>query len=373
MPILAPNDLQQLVTDDKIVGFTLDTTEFFHVGYNFAAKSLQALAQFQQTEISVILSEVVINEVCKHIRTDIETKAAKTAAGINQYLKASRSDRDRNAISEDLGLENDHGARATELMDAFLAQVSAETVRVETGTSVRALHDLYFEARPPFSAKADKKSEFPDAIALLSLERWAHDHDGIVLAVSDDGDWANFAAQSDHLVCVDQLATALNLFNRKDGVFAIRLAQHLRSGEAKSLRNGIENELDSLIEVFDIEAQAPYYYDAETDLSEIVGWSVADETFEVVASDEDSVTVAFPVAVEARFRASFTFSVRDGIDRDYVTIGGTRAERNEHFDVMIVATMDRDDSKDPDLLDLESESSGLTIDFGYVEIDYERD
>lgn len=45
----------------------------------------------------------------------------------------------------------------------------------------------------------------------------------------------------------------------------------------------------------------------------------------------------------------------------------------EHFQVVSVATLEQEDTNDPDLVDMASESSGLTVDFGHVEIDYHRD
>jgi hypothetical protein len=373
MPLLSDAELEKLVDDGRIVGLTLDTTEFFHLGYDFDRKSLQALSQFRTTNIRVVFSQVILNEVRADVRDEIAGKAEKLQAGINQYLKAWRSDRDRQEAMESLGIGRDPSVRAGELVDAFVAQIGATEVPVDNGQTVRELHDLYFAMRPPFSSKPDKKSEFPDAMALLSLERWAKDEGGILLVVSNDGDWASFAQQSEHLVCMTKYGPALSLFNRDDRVFAARVAAHSKAGLATMLDDRVASELERLIEDWEFDAQTPYYFDAETEFSDLLGWRLADDTFDVLASDADSVTLSFTVEAEARFGASFTFSVRDGIDRDYVTIGGARPRTEETFKVDIVATLVREDADNPEVIEIESEASTLHVDFGYVDLDYDQD
>lgn len=227
---------------------------------------------------------------------------------------------------------------------------------------------------PPFSTKADKKSEFPDAIALLSLERWAAEQRGFVLAVSTDGDWARSAEQSLNVICVPQLAAALNLFNRDDAFVAARLAANPAAGTAASLSASIERAHEEAVEIFYVEANAPYHYESEDEYATIDAWEVAEPRFNVLTSDADFVTVAFPVAVKATFHASFSITVRDSIDKDYVSIGGSQASTSEEFDVQVVVTVARDDDDpDPEVVDLETDPTTLSADFGYVEVDYGED
>ncbi len=67
-----------------------------------------------------------------------------------------------------------------------------------------------------------------------------------------------------------QIGPAVNLFNWHDRVFAARLAAILKSGAATSLLASVESELEQFIEIFDIKAQASYYYEAELRESRIV-------------------------------------------------------------------------------------------------------
>lgn len=371
---MTEEEIAQLVADDRIVGFTVDTTEFHHAGYRFDSKSLLGLGQFKGTPIPAVLSEVVLNEVHAHLRDRIKEASELARGALRTIGKVAALGFDPAQVIEQLGIPGDAGLKSRELLDAYLAKIGAVTIAVDEGVSLRRLHDLYFSASPPFSSKADKKNEFPDAIALLSLEHWVQQRDGYLLAVSDDGDWSKFAKQSEHLICVPKLPAALNLFKGQEHVVAQRLAGHLQNGTAQTLSSLISGQVSRLVETYDLEASAPYSYDTEDEYGELDSWRLADHRFDVIASDDDSVTVAFTIHVEAVFHASFNFSVWDSIDRESIGVGGVQAKTTEAFDLQVNVTIARDDEEvDPDIMELDLEGEVPTVDFGYVETDYSDD
>jgi nucleotide-binding universal stress UspA family protein len=374
MPHMTEDELKQMVEAGKIVGFTLDTTEFHHAGYNFQSKILKALGQFSHTNVTLLFSEVVLNEVHAHISDELKAKSEQLRSALRQVAKSAAITLDPVKTMQDAGIPENASARAAELIDAFLAAIGALRLTVDDGPTVRQLHDLYFGSNPPFSAKVDKKSEFPDAIALLSLQHWAEKQDGFVLAVSNDGDWGRFAKESPRVIVLSALAPALNLFNKDDAFVAARLAANLAAGSALSLRASIDAALDDAVEVFELEASAPYYYETDDECASINGWEVAEPRFDVVSSDAEFVTLAFPLAVKATFEASFSFTMRDGIDKDYIGIGAAQASTTETFDSQVLVTIARDDeNSDPEVVELEIDMPTLSVDFGYVEVDYGDD
>lgn len=373
MPTVTQDEFEQLVIAGQIVGFTLDTTEFFHVGYNYQAPSFKALGQFVGRATDVIFSEVVLGEVHDDVRDDIQKKADLVRTGLNQVSKAAGLGFNVEKLITDIGMP-DPSNRAQELLDAFVDRIKAVLVAADDGPTVRKLTDLYFGSQPPFSKKAEKKNEFPDAIALLSLEHWAAQKGGLVLAVSGDGDWKRFAADSKHLVCVSQLTAALDLFNRIDAAVAKRIATGLTNRTAGQLIGRIDSLLESAVEIFEVDATAPYYFEVDDEYATINSWSVDGARFDVLGSDSESVTIAFNVSVKAIFHASFSFTVRDGIDKDYIGIGGAEALKEESFDLQVVVTVGRDDEgPDPDILEIDSEGPSISVDFGYLEVDYGDD
>lgn len=80
MPKKTEQELKQLAKAGEIVGFTLDTTEFHHAGYDFQSKILKALGQFADTDVTLLFSEIVLSEVHAHIRDDMKTKSDQSVA-----------------------------------------------------------------------------------------------------------------------------------------------------------------------------------------------------------------------------------------------------------------------------------------------------
>ncbi|MHA7629194.1 PIN domain-containing protein [Corallococcus sp. M7] len=374
MPALAPEQIQELVDNREITALTLDTSIFDQVGCNLASKTLTALGQFKGSNIKVVLSSITLGEVRAHIAQSASASAEKARAAINQYLKAWRSDQDRSAIAATLGLNNDAAEHARNQVSAFCELIRAIEVPVEPGVSVAELTRLYFSAEVPFSSKDGKKSEFPDAIALLSLEAWAEKAGGYVLAVSKDTDWSRYAEKSNRIVCVKDLAASLNFFNTESSVVAARVASQLKQRKAPKLSQSIQNGLERYIENFEVEANSDFMYEAEPHHSQILSWTVLeDTTFDVVDSDSASLSLAFEVEVEAEFSAQFSFSVRDGVDRDYVSLGSASSKVTILFQVPLVVTLPKREIDDPVPSEVEIEDSGLVVDFDYVRPDWGDD
>jgi hypothetical protein len=374
MPLLDPTEIQALVDRGEIHAFTLDTSIFDQFGCNLGYKSLASLGQFKGTNIRVLLSAITLGEVQAHIAKEVSAAADKMRAAHNQYLKAVRSERDRTRTAQELGLVTDAPAHAAVQVAAFVSAIGAVEVPVEPGVSVAELTRLYFAAEPPFSARDGKKGEYPDAIALLSLEAWATANSAMVLAVSKDGDWHSYAEKSPRIICVRDLAGGLNFFNTESSVVAARLAALIRAGTAPLLSRAIKGELERYIEDFEIEAQSDFMFDQDRESSEVTSWYLPERApVDVVASDEETVTLSFEVAAEADFGAYFNFSVRDAIDGDYVTIGKCIARKTETFSVRVVATVPKEEDKDPEPFEVEVEGRRILVDFEYVGPDYHDD
>ena len=63
-----------------------------------------------------------------------------------------------------------------------------------------------------WQAFKDKKAEFPDAIALISLEKWALEQGVSVVAVSNDVGWEKFSEKTNVIKVVQKLSDAIALF-----------------------------------------------------------------------------------------------------------------------------------------------------------------
>lgn len=79
-----------------------------------------------------------------------------------------------------------------DLLDQFVTYLEeGEFETIEIGeVSIEDVFKSYFSGTPPFSER--KKNEFPDAFALLALQKAAKDKEQIIFVVSGDSDWEKF-------------------------------------------------------------------------------------------------------------------------------------------------------------------------------------
>jgi hypothetical protein len=146
---------------------TIDTQTVEHNSFHFDGGLLAQLKQFKDGPVRVIVSEIVIRETYRHLVE--KTRSAKDA-----YASAQKRAIDFGLLGP-IGnpkIEPDIKAIARARFDRFLKEIGAQIIRADD-VSVRDLIGLYFSSAPPFSTSGKKKNEFPDAIALLSLDAWA--------------------------------------------------------------------------------------------------------------------------------------------------------------------------------------------------------
>ncbi|MBO9101769.1 MULTISPECIES: PIN domain-containing protein [unclassified Rhizobium] len=371
MPKKTVDEIKALIAEGNILAITMDTSIFDKFGCNLEFKALTAVEQFKHKDVQLVLSPVTLGEVRNHIAAAVSEAASKAQAGINQFFKASRANNKLDEVVKALGIDTDPSVIAGEQISAYVDRVGAGEITEQVDSD--ELLRRYFGVLPPFGKSSDKKAEFPDAIALLTLEKWAVANDTYLLAVSRDGDWETFAGLSEKLIHVGELSTALGFFNDQESAIAARVVSSIKSGSAANLNKQIQSKLEDYIDGYDVDvdANAGYYYEYEIYDTSIAGWDFADRAdIVVVSANDDEVVVSFDLAVEAQIDVSFKFSAKDHIDKDYVSLGGADLTGTAEFIVSAVATFAKSIDRDPDLIDLDIDGRGVAVDFGYVEPDF---
>jgi hypothetical protein len=260
-------------------------------------------------------------------------------------------------------------------MNQYLEQVHALTLTASEFVNPDLLLADYLASKPPFENTKAKKAEFPDAIALMELECWAARHQKYVLAISKDKGWTAFAEQSVWVLTMEDLASALGLFNRTDAHIVERTAALLSDSEKYQLGSEMSDVLCSFVEDLSpwVDAQSPFQFDANYYGAALKGWeppSVAD--FTVIESDTDSVTMTTKVTLSVTAEADFNFYVHD--TGDDISVGGTYAEKDISLDVPIVVKVARESGPDDVAILMAHEiQRSISLDFGYLEPDAEED
>ncbi|MBZ9647609.1 PIN domain-containing protein [Sphingobium sp. 3R8] len=371
MPVWTEEQLDAAIAAHEIGFITLDTSIFDKFGCNLRYRALQRLDQFKGAGVSVIFSDMIAGEVRAHIVKEAREKAANLKAALNQYRKAWHRPETGSALAPAVDLDGDAVLHAQAQWDAFLGVIGAEMLESEGRVSLRELRDRYFLPLPPFSEKDGKKSEFPDAIALMALEHLAREKHSMVLAVSRDGDWHDFAEQSAYIVVVDDLAKMLERYNLAGVLIAQRLVLALAGGTAPELAQMIESEIGSWLENCDFtpDGESEFIWEAMPSAASLDGWEVEDGP-SVVSLDEDELTFSIDLSCQITFEADFDLQIRDGVDKDYVSMGSTAASKTETrtINVTVICAATEDDNYEP--YEVEMNRQHLHIDFGRVEPDW---
>ncbi|CAN7762668.1 PIN domain-containing protein [Caballeronia sp. LjRoot29] len=223
--------LSGLVRTGAISAITIDTNVVDSNQCSFTGGLVGQLQQFAGAHFHVLLSEVVLREAKAHIaraHTDRLEKLRSVRRHATRYLTNSAS---LHELSEEIDNLPPPDELAEREADEFIEDTRAEVVRPDS-IKIADLLDMYFTAVPPFEKSGNKKSEFPDAIALLSLKSWAEETGRSILMVSNDGDWDRFCKNCDNgrLHYVDDLADALAIIN--DSADARNQAAQVRLEEA---------------------------------------------------------------------------------------------------------------------------------------------
>ena len=231
MPQFSDYDIKNLIADGDVFAISIDTAVFDGKQKTFHNAVLQRLDQFHQRDVRVVFVDIIAQEMKSHLRDDaIEAQRALKKA-LRSHNKRWRRETSSSEAA-DLLINADATDFAQAEFDAFRQHVNGDEIAAgETPDAVMKVFDRYFAESPPFGAADKRKSEFPDAFALLRLEALADEEGRKLICVSPDNGWLDFASQSDHLICVPRLEDALALFNAADQHVADAIVERWRQSD----------------------------------------------------------------------------------------------------------------------------------------------
>ncbi|MBW4428899.1 MAG: DUF4935 domain-containing protein [Nostoc desertorum CM1-VF14] len=376
------DELKNIVRAGQFRAITLDTSIFDAQGLRLESGLLKQLEQFRDSSTKLILSEVVREETLSHL---IE-KARDAQKEVEKSLKQAKEhwrveDQKIEVIKKTIFGEQKAQEIASERFSQFVEATSLEIVEAQDYVMIGDLIQKYFQAKPPFSETGKKKNEFPDAIALMSLETWANKNQTKIIVVTSDNDWKNFCKGSERLLAIDDFAGALGLFQLQDADDICRyLSERYEKGELEDVKEAISNALEYRISDLDIcpEANSAYVYEHESTEITFNGFEFKlleppNLIFRPVKFDDESLVVESKLNVDVNVECSFSFSVYDSIDGDDVPMGCSSASIQTNLDVDILISFIGDLDKvgaEVEVEDVEIEITMPDVDFGMIEPDW---
>jgi len=331
----------------------IDTNIFFETGYAFDKGLLAQLDQFAESPFQVVISEIVDREMKRHLIERIRDAREALENGlkkVQQELQISDGNVTRARKAIFTGVPDDEIAQRR--LDQFYERCDAIVVTADSASS-RDVLDRYFKHEPPFEATGDKKVEFPDAYALMSVEKWAQESGSKVLVVSKDQGWKAFCEGSESLAHRTELGSALKLFQPHSGA-ARRLMTELNrrllaAADDDHVLEAITDGITAAIEDMevDVEADSHYYWEASGAEAQYMSHEFHRLTdtlvdFDLVRVTETDVTLRLSATIICEVHASFELSMTDPIDKDQVSLGSQDQTIEDNFDSDVLVTFEGD-------------------------------
>jgi hypothetical protein len=365
---------------------TIDNATFKGEGYRFYEGLLAQMRQFKESPVQVLQTDIVHNEAIKHIGQDV----SRTRSSVEQALRSANKQLKIKPAAIDnarelLSVEGSEAEIAEARLEKYYEYIGADKIDSGEYADLPKLMEMYFATEAPFETGKDKKNEFPDAIALLALEGWAEENDVNIIAVSQDKGWKNYAEESARITLVSSLAEALEKFQPHNKVASI--IAHIREDslldEDNHVLDEIEQAIINSIDGYDVwvEASSYMHFEWEDTSANYISHEFDNDDkglvkVRVVSINDEAIVLKVGATVEVEVEASFDFSVRDSIDKDYVGMGGNVCTTTESYHTDILLTLTGDFSQDFDDIEVTEIEVLETIghaDFGEVEPDWRNE
>ena len=373
MPLFDSKKIKKLITQNMFYGITLDTCIFDKYGCNLEFSVFRALEQFKKSSVKVLISEIVKNEIIGHITRDAKSTKLLLNRGIKKQIKRWKLNVDMKNIDEKLKLTGNENVAAKQQFTTFISAVNAKIVPAAgTMNSTNELLKRYYASEPPFDFNEKNKYEFPDAFALLSLERCKDAQEKYILCVSEDNGWQKFCDSSDRLVCVKKLTDALSYFNESGHTTVNRVIRMLQTGAPEfedfrqSIREMLEYNLDLL--QYTPSGTSALPFDILSDflmIKKIDFDSAVDPT--IIEVNQKTVTFTVIIDVHVSFFASFYFYSIDSVDNENRSPDSSFRYKDEIIKVLLVITTLKGKETDNKIVDILISTEMKEINFGYVE------
>jgi len=182
-----------------------------------------------QGKIALTTSPIVIKEVYSHLKKEIPQK--------NENLKGVLESREFALLrnTEKYSILTKSFSTDEMVEDSFkefkkLLNDLQVKILQDNRISISRLLDMYFKSEPPFGEK-NKKSEFPDAIMYLTLQKYL-DEGVKIHVIASDNDWQAIQENNSCFIVHKSIKEYIDYLNQDDKFYNL-VRTYLNSSEAK--------------------------------------------------------------------------------------------------------------------------------------------
>jgi PIN domain len=352
----------------KYDAVTLDTNIFDQSRLNLERGILAQFEQFAEGSAKFVLSEIVQWELFRHLKSDADLAKQQLETAVRRSGLAELFNEKTLASLRTLtsGVLNASDVANRRLMN-WMARSGCEIVGA-SGANIERLITMYFAPEAPF--EEGKKHEFPDAIALITLEDWARINGKKLLAITRDKGWIAFCEKSEWIDTEPDVSNALQRFQAHTES-ARRLVASLLSSIAAGERQDVKNELEERLasEIVEIEpvieAGSDFYWSADSfhNRMEHISLLTSSDSFKIIQTRKDGVVARITLKIIARVDVKFNYFA----DANHAHKIAENDESIEtEFRASVLVTIQGDAAHDCTLADLELDDASIELDFGDI-------
>lgn len=364
--------------EDKSYGAILvDTCIFASNSLRLEKGLLGKLKQFKDSGIHYLLPDVIKSEVKSHLENKVKSsrgslEKALNNAGDDLFFDGSELNEAKSTLIDSHEIEE----VATNRLEKFIVNSGALVLECGDYVSVSELLQQYFEHKPPFAEIGKKKYEFPDAIVLLAIEKWAIENKVQVLAVAHDSDWKSYCDTSANIDYIENFSDALSKFNKATVPFGFLSLLTSKiddtDDEAEVFIGKIRSEVERYLEKFlpEIEANSYFHWEEDGFKASLTEFQITDSNFKVIECSEHYIVIEANAEFTIDASGFFHLSKYDSIDRENFLLASISMTTEEQFTSEILINICGDltgSLSDLSINQIEIVNPITSIDFGLLE------
>lgn len=288
----------------------VDTQAFMRQCFRFEGAVLKRIEQLGKDGlINILISEVVSREVKSKLAEQMDN-AYQSFRSMQKNLEVLESASPLIDFSIDIrGLKGIAESR----WDKYLLESKA-TILSSNDICNSKLLEYYFGGTYPFS-EGKKKSEFPDAISVLSLQSWLNRTKEAVYVISQDKDLKGFCEGEQLCISLEKISEFIDIYNQEEEKLS------------ESVRKYIEDDIDWLTELIKTEyLNKGFVYDGnyEAEVGEVVVEKITIQEIDIIEVESKRAVIECSVVIKSKADISgpdYENAIWDSEDKEYFYIG----------------------------------------------------
>lgn len=343
----------------------IDTQYFVKIGLHFNNPALKSFSKLCDAgELQHLITSVVNQEVQGKIELSVKEALSAMQIFRRKARMLSEIDDDKIKMLFSEIPEEEVYKKASDVFEELLKGCKTEYIQADEVDAEEVL-TLYFKRKPPFG-EGKKKSEFPDALSLLSLKSHLSDDD-MLYVISEDEDLKSFCDVDTQLVHVDTLDKLLDIYSQHTNERTNQIKLYFAQNEA-----AIKTKVEEYLEGCDVYNSSTWENSEVDDGLTVTSVGEIDPSVIYVSDEECQVTFDVDVEFEVTVTGpDFNNGIYDKEEGRVYTFGSiSRSETvSRTFTVEVWLSYEYLDGKLESIEEVEFHIAGVS---GGIEVDVEE-